>query len=268
MSNSEVVVVTGVSSGIGLAVAQSFVAKGYRVFGTVRSIAQQNSIRGVELIEMNVCDDHSVEKAISDIVKRSFQINILVNNAGVSLLGCIEESSVQEAQLVFDTNLFGVLRTVRAVLPHMKARKSGRIVNVSSVLGFLPAPYQGIYGSSKHALEGFSETLDHEVRHFGVRVSLVEPSFTKTRFDANSARVQTPLASYDTIRSDIEKAIAQNNLKAPGPEHVAKIVVEAAVGPWAMRHTASGEASKLRFIRRFLPSSLLDRGLRKTFGLS
>ena len=96
---------------------------------------------------------------------------------GVTLLGATEETSLAEAQALFDTNLFGLLRTIKAVLPHMRQQRSGRIVNVSSVLGFLPAPYMGLYAASKHAVEGLSESLDHEVRPFGIRVVLVEPSY-------------------------------------------------------------------------------------------
>src|SRR6185369_440505 len=98
----------------------------------------------------------------------------------------VEETSVTEAAALFDTNVFGVLRVARAVLPQMRKQRAGRIVNVSSVLGFLPAPYMGLYSASKHAVEGLSETLDHEVRQFGIRVTLVQPSYTRTNLDANS----------------------------------------------------------------------------------
>ena len=186
MSNSKVVVITGVSSGIGRATAAKFALRGCRVFGTVRNLARTQPIAGVELIQMDVRDEASVRHGVDTIIRRADRIDVLVNSAGVGLLGATEETSVAEAQTLFDTNVFGILRTTQAVLPHMRAQRSGRIVNISSVLGFLPAPYMGLYSASKHAVEGMSETLDHEVRKFGIRVSLVEPSFTKTSRDTNA----------------------------------------------------------------------------------
>ena len=141
MSNSTVVVVTGVSSGIGRVAAERFAKRGCRVFGTVRSIARTAPVAGVELIEMDVRDDASVQSGIQAIIDRAARIDVLVNNAGMSLIGAVEETSVDEAAALFDTNVFSLLRTTHAVLPHMRRR--GRIVNVSSVLGFLPAPYMG-----------------------------------------------------------------------------------------------------------------------------
>ena len=143
MSNSKVVVVTGASSGIGRATAEKFAKQGCQVFGTVRSIAKTKPLPGVELVEMDIRDDASVQLGIQSVIARAKRIDVLVNNAGVTIVGAVEETSTAEAASLFDTNLFGILRTVQAVLPHMRAQGDGRIVNVSSVLGFLPAPYMG-----------------------------------------------------------------------------------------------------------------------------
>lgn len=186
MSNSKVVLVTGVSSGIGRATAVKFAERGCRVFGTLRSIATAQPIAGVELVQMDIRDEATVQRGIQEVISKADRIDVLVNSAGVTLLGSVEETSIAEAQSLVDTNVFGVLRTTRAVLPYMRKQGSGRIVNVSSVLGFLPAPYMGLYSASKHAVEGMSETLDHEVRQFGIRVALVEPSFTRTNLDLNA----------------------------------------------------------------------------------
>ena len=112
------------------------------------------------------------------------RIDLLVNNAGFGISGAAEESSVAQAQALFDVNLFGVIRTTRAVLPLMRAQAGGRLVNISSILGLVPAPYMAVYSASKHALEGYSESLDHEVRGQGIRVVLVQPAYTRTAFDA------------------------------------------------------------------------------------
>ncbi len=268
MSNSQVVVITGVSSGIGRATAAKFALRGYRVFGTVRTLARTQPIAGVELVQMDVRDEASVQQGIEAIIAQAQHIDVLVNSAGVSLLGATEETSIAEAQTLFDTNVFGILRTTRAVLPHMRAQRSGRIVNISSVLGFLPAPYMGLYSASKHAVEGMSETLDHEVRKFGIRVSLVEPSFTKTSLDANAPHAAATLSAYDAERRVVSQSIQKSIQKAPDPDGVASTIVDAALGAWKMRRTPKGEASLLSRLRRFMPAGPVDASLRKAFGLS
>ena len=268
MSNSKVVVITGVSSGIGRATAAKFAQRGCRVFGTVRNLARTQPIAGVELIQMDVRDEASVQRGFETIIAQAKRIDVLVNSAGVALLGATEETSVAEAQTLFDTNVFGILRTTQAVLPHMRAQRSGRIVNISSVLGFLPAPYMGLYSASKHAVEGMSETLDHEVRKFGIRVVLVEPSFTKTSLDANAPQAVSKVSAYDAERGTVSQAIQKSVQNAPDPDGVASTIVDAALGAWKMRRTPKGEASLLSKLRRFMPAGPVDASLRKTFGLS
>lgn len=268
MSSSKVVVVTGVSSGIGRAAAIKFVAQGCRVFGTVRDVANTRPIAGVVLVEMDVRDEASVERGVQAIIAQAARIDVLVNSAGVTLLGAAEETSIAEAQALFDTNLFGLLRTIKAALPYMRAQGSGRIVNVSSVLGFLPAPYMALYAASKHAVEGLSETLDHEVRQFGVRVALVEPSFTKTNLDLNAPQTCARISDYSEQLGIVTQAIQENVQQAPSPEGVAATIVDASLGAWKMRRTPRGEASLLATLRRFMPAGPVEKGLRKTFGLT
>ncbi|SFH66768.1 short chain dehydrogenase [Collimonas sp. OK307] len=268
MSNSKVVVITGVSSGIGRAAAVKFAKRGCRVFGTVRNATKTQSISGVVLVEMDVRDDASVQRGIQTIIAQAGRIDVLVNSAGVTLHGSTEETSIAEAQSLFDTNVFGILRTTQAVLPHMRAQRSGRIVNISSVLGFLPAPYMGLYSASKHAVEGMSETLDHEVRKFGVRVVLVAPSYTKTSLDINAPQAASKIPAYDDERDGVFRAIEQNVKAAPEPDGVATTIIDAALGAWKMRRTPKGQASLLSKLRRFMPAGPVDASLRKTFGLA
>lgn len=268
MSQAIVVVVTGVSSGIGRATAEQFAKRGCRVFGTVRAIAATSPLTGVEFVEMDVRDDASVKQAFRLIVARAGRIDVLVNNAGVTIVGAVEETSTSEAAALFDTNLFGILRTAQAVLPQMRTQRAGRIVNVSSVLGFLPAPYMGLYAASKHAVEGLSESLDHEVRQFGIRVTLVEPSFTRTNLDLNSPHAAARIADYDRERGLATQAVAASVSGAPEPDSVARTIVEAALGPWRMRRAPAGQASLLSKLRRFMPAGPVDASLRKTFGLA
>lgn len=268
MSESKVIVVTGVSSGIGRAAAEKFAERGHQVFGTVRSIAKASPIHGVELIEMDIRDDASVQRGIHSVIGRAGRIDVLVNNAGTTIVGAVEETSTAEAQSLFDTNVFGILRMAQAVLPCMRAQRSGRIVNISSVLGFLPAPYMGLYSASKHAVEGLSETLDHEVRQFGIRVSLVEPSFTKTNLDLNAPQTAARIPDYNKELGMVSRAIQNNVQNAPEPDGVAAMIVDAALGAWKMRHTPRGEASLLAKLRRFMPAGPVEKGLRKSFGLA
>ncbi|MGR4870406.1 oxidoreductase [Variovorax sp. LARHSF232] len=268
MSASTVVVITGVSSGIGRAAAEQFAKRGCRVFGTVRSIGKAVPLPGVDLVEMDVCDGASVQRAIKFIIDQTGRIEVLVNNAGMNMIGAVEETTTTEAASLFDTNVFGILRTTQAVLPHMRAQRRGRIVNVSSVLGFLPAPYMGLYSASKHAVEGLSETLDHEVRQFGIRVTLVEPSFTRTKLEANSPQAKSKIDDYDRERDIATRAVAESVNGAPEPSDVASTIVEAALGTWRMRRTPAGQASLLSKLRRFMPAGPVDASLRKTLGLA
>lgn len=267
MAHSKVVLVTGVSSGIGRAAALKFAELGCRVYGTVRNLAKAQPIPGVTLVEMDIRDAASVDRGIQAVITQAERIDVLVNSAGVTLLGAMEETSIAEAQALFDTNVFGLLRTMKAVLPHMRDQHSGRIVNVSSVLGFLPAPYMALYAASKHAVEGLSETLDHEVRQFGVRVTLVEPSFTKTNLDLNAPQAASKISAYQRERDGVFRAIQKNIQNAPEPDAVVATIVRAGLGVWKMRHAPKGEASLLAKLRRFMPAGPVEKGLRKTFGL-
>lgn len=268
MSNkAKVVLVTGVSSGIGRTTARMFIQRGCEVFGTVRDLKKANPIPDVELVGMDLRDEGSIQSAVKFIIAKAGRIDVLVNNAGVTLLGATEETSVDEGKALFDTNVWGLLRTIQAVLPYMREQKSGRIVNISSVLGFLPAPYMALYAASKHAVEGLSESLDHEVRGFGIRVALVEPSYTKTNLDVNAPLAASKISAYDTDRELVSQGIIKNINKAPMPDGVAATVVEAALGAWKMRHTPKGDASLLRKLRRFMPAAPVDAGIRKTFGM-
>jgi short-subunit dehydrogenase len=183
-------------------------------------------------------------------------------------MGALEETSIEEAKQLFETNFFGVLRMCQAVLPIMRNQGSGRIANISSVLGFLPAPYMGVYASSKHALEGYSESLDHEVRGFGIRVSLIEPGFTRTNMGHNTQMATRSLAAYDWERSRARAAATSSLADGDDPGTVASVVADAltARSP-RLRYQAGREARALALLKRFGPSKFLDKGLRKTFGL-
>ncbi|KLN52879.1 oxidoreductase [Variovorax paradoxus] len=268
MSNSPVVVVTGVSSGIGRATAEILVAQGCRVFGTVRDLNNAPDLPGVRFVEMDVRIEESIQAGIKSVIDQAMRIDVLVNNAGMMMFGAVEETATAEAAELFDTNVFGMLRTAHAVLPYMRAQRSGRIVNVSSVFGVLPAPYMGMYSATKHAVEGLTESLDHEVRQFGIRATLVQPAFTRTNLDANAPHTRSRITEYDSERDVVTRSVADSVSSAPQPTRVAGTIVDAALGSWRMRHTPSGQASLLTKLRRFMPAGPVDASLRKKLGLA
>src|SRR5687768_5573598 len=265
MSNSPVVIVTGVSSGIGRVTAGKFAKRGCQVFGTVRDVTKASPIPDVELVGMDVRDEASVRHAIQSVIARTGRIDVLVNNAGAGLIGAVEETAIAEAASLFDTNVFGLLRATQAVLPHMRAQGSGRIVNVSSVLGFLPAPYMATYSASKHALEGYTESLDHEIREYGVRALIVQPGGTKSSFEANTVEPDMPLPIYAEQRRIADKLAVAVNEDGDDPTIVAKAIVAAATDSKPkVRYTAGRSARLLSAAHRVLPAGVFDGQIRKT----
>jgi NAD(P)-dependent dehydrogenase (short-subunit alcohol dehydrogenase family) len=263
-NRSPVVLVTGVSSGIGRAVADAFAAKGFEVFGTSRNPRTTEPVAGVELVQLDVTDDASVTAAVSTVVQRAGRIDIVVNNAGAGVFGAAEETSIAQAQQLFETNFFGLVRVTREVLPYLRAQRSGRIINVGSVLGFLPSPYGSLYAASKHAVEGYSESLDHETREFGVRVVVVEPGYTNTSFEANATDADSPLESYEAIREHVKQVITESLHSGDDPAVVARAVVKAATSRSPkLRYPAGPLARRLAFLKKFAPAGLLDSGIRK-----
>jgi short-subunit dehydrogenase len=196
--NLGVALVTGASSGIGHATAKAMRNVGFRVFGTSRRAAAERS-DGAIVLSCDVTDDASVAKLVDEVLAEAGRIGALVNNAGIGLLGGAEESSTAQAQALFDVNVFGVLRMTKTVLPTMRRQRKGRIINMSSIMGLIPAPYNALYASTKHAIEGYSESLDHQPRTFGIRV--VEPGFTRTSFEENLAKPDCLLAAHDPARA-------------------------------------------------------------------
>jgi NAD(P)-dependent dehydrogenase (short-subunit alcohol dehydrogenase family) len=265
---NKVALVTGASSGIGQATAQRLSTAGYKVYGTSRRSAQAGE-RSFEMLSLDVTSDESVEAAIEEVMRSQGRIDLLVNNAGFGVAPAgAEESSIEQARSIFETNFFGVVRMTRAVVPHMRRQGSGRIINIGSVLGFLPMPYGALYAATKHAIEGYSESLDHELRTRGIRVSVIEPAYTKTQFDANVLEPDSKLDEYREVRALLGKTLKEVMAAADEAGVVADVVLRAALAVRPkVRYTAGGLASRLRWLRRFAPSSVLDAGIRKDLHL-
>jgi NAD(P)-dependent dehydrogenase (short-subunit alcohol dehydrogenase family) len=259
-----VALVTGASSGIGQAAALAFAAAGFQVIGTSRNTSLVTPREGVTFLDLDVTSDESVATVVQQVIDRFGRIDVLVNNAGVGSAGAAEESSVAQAQGVFDVNVFGVIRMTKAVLAHMRARGGGRIINISSVLGLVPQPYMAVYAASKHAIEGYSESLDHEVRAHGIRVLLVEPGYTNTGFEGNSVRADTPLQVYAQQRHIFDDVITAAIKDGDDPATVAKVVVAAATDSKPrLRYTAGPTAGSVSTLRRIVPARAFDKQIRK-----
>lgn len=267
MAEQKVIVITGTSSGIGEAAARHLAQAGHLVYGGARR-ESTSSIPNFKRRIVDVSDDASVASFIEGVLSETGRIDVLINNAGVSLLGPTENTTAQEASWVFDTNVLGPLRLIRAVLPSMRAKRSGLIINVSSVLGFLPAPFMGIYAASKHALEGLSESLDHEIREFGVRVVLLEPNFTNTNLDVNAVQAAAPLGAYASQFQATINAVQGQIKSAPSAQFVAQKIADVIDGPYKLRQPVGKDATLLSRLRRFMPAKAVDGSLRKTFGFA
>jgi NAD(P)-dependent dehydrogenase (short-subunit alcohol dehydrogenase family) len=262
-----VAIVTGASGGIGEATARALQAAGYRVFGTYRR-PPATKLAGVEYVACDVTGDEAVQTAVGQVLAKAGRVDLLVNNAGVGLIAGAEESSLEQAKSLFDVNLFGVFRMTKAVLPTMRQQGSGRIVNISSVMGLIPAPFMALYAASKHALEGYSESLDHEIRATGVRVVLVEPAYTRTSFEGNVYQADQQLDFYQSARTNAEGVLRDEMKTADTPELVANAVVKAATEVNPNRRYAAGRmARQVSLLRRFVPASAFDKSLRKQMRL-
>jgi NAD(P)-dependent dehydrogenase (short-subunit alcohol dehydrogenase family) len=264
----KIALVTGASSGIGEATAERLAKAGYKVYGTSRRGAQAGK-RSFEMLPLDVTSDESVEAAVSEVMRIDGRIDLLVNNAGFGVAPAgAEESSIDQARSIFETNFFGLIRMTRAVVPHMRRQGSGRIINIGSVLGFLPMPYGALYAATKHAVEGYSESLDHELRTRGIRVSVIEPAYTKTPFDANFMEPDARLDEYREARAGVNKRVSEVMTTAEPPGVVADTVLEAAnAARPKLRYAAGKLAKRLRFLRRFAPAGLVDAGIRKDLRL-
>lgn len=261
--------ITGASGGIGKAAALALMKAGYRVIGTSRS-AQPAEVRdGIRMIACDVTSDESVASAVALAHAELGHIDLLVNNAGFGVTGAAEESSMAQVRSLFETNVHGVVRVTNAVLPIMRAQRGGRILNVGSAGGVIPMPYMAYYSATKYALEGYSESLDHEVREFGVRVAVIEPAATKTSFESSTVQADKPLPIYDPSRAKYLRAFEHSMAAADTAESVAGTIVLAANDKTPRLRYPSGKVAKqVAFARRFLPRSLFDKILRKQFGLA
>lgn len=264
-TDRKTVIVTGASSGIGQAIASHLEGLGWWVFATMRRPDYDR--HGADALQLDVTSDESVQAAVAEVLGRAGRIDAIVNNAGVDLLGAVEETTADEALKLFQTNFFGVHRLVHAVLPCMRARKSGRIVTIGSIAGFLPTPFESFYSASKHALEGYCESLAYEVRPFGIRTVLVEPGFIHTSLRANLTRTKASVKAYSERREHAGKSFDRGVASGANPVRVAAVVERALnLRRPRLRMRVGLDAEQLHFIYHHLPEIVFAEGMRQRLG--
>jgi NAD(P)-dependent dehydrogenase (short-subunit alcohol dehydrogenase family) len=263
---AKVALVTGASTGIGRQIAGLLANSGCRVFGTSRS-PQGERLDNFEMLPLDVTSDDSVRACLAALLERAGRLDVLVNNAGVELLGGAEEIGVDEAKWIFETNFFGVMRVTGAALPAMRAQQSGCIINISSLAGVGGAPFQGLYVASKHALEGYTESLRYEVKPFGVRVALVEPGFFRSEIGSRKRLPANPIPAYDRARERVLQRWQALYEAGPDPAPVAQTILAIADGrSTRFRHFIGPETFMAEW-KYIVPDWLVEQRMRWMFGL-
>jgi NAD(P)-dependent dehydrogenase (short-subunit alcohol dehydrogenase family) len=264
MPDQRVVLITGASSGVGQATARRLSQAGYRVFGTSRNPGTAEAMPAVEMLTLDVRADDSVRTCVDAVVARAGRLDVLINNAGYELAGALEELSLDEIRAQFETNFFGVVRMVGAVLPLMRQQKHGHIINASSLAGLVTIPFMGIYAASKFALEGYTEALRHEVKPFNIHVSLTEPGFVNTPIARHRQHPARRLAEYDAWRERALNAIRAHEQRGLGPDAVAERLLQivSAKTP-RLRYLIGRQAKRIDRLRRFLPAGMFESGARR-----
>jgi NAD(P)-dependent dehydrogenase (short-subunit alcohol dehydrogenase family) len=264
---AKTVLITGASSGIGRATAEAFLAEDWTVYATARDIDDVEALaeEGAETAELDVTEGDDVDAVIERIVEEQDGIDCLVNNAGYGQFGAVEDVPVEAVEDQFDVNLYGPHRLIRAVLPHMREAGEGRIVNVSSVAGRISTPGQGVYCSSKFALEGLTDALRNEVEEYGIEAVLIEPGPISTNFEE---RAKTEIdddclersGAYERLYEFYEQQQLFGGASAIAgePEEVADAILEAACAPDPEARYPVGGQANLLLLARFVPDRLRD----------
>ncbi len=251
------VLITGCSSGFGKLAALEFARRGDTVFASMRDTAKSGPLLeeakaagvAVEVVPLDVTDRASVEAAVSDVLRRAGRLDVLVNNAGVGTHGPIEDFDDDEVRKIFETNVHGVIRVTRAVLPAMRAQRSGTIVNVSSIAGLVTGPYGGVYSASKHAVEALSDALYYELHPFGIRVVVIEPGGFETEIQSKSLLPQRFNEGSPYV--EFERRFSEATVKLPGAgqpgdaQVVANAIVDAAKADQPKRRQLVGQDAEL-----------------------
>lgn len=259
------ILITGGSAGIGKRTTEKLVEEGYIVYSAARRVERMRDIepKGARTLKMDVTDTASVEAGVAQIIEEQSRIDVLFNNAGFGLCGTIECVPIVEIQRQYDVNVLGMARCIKAVLPHMRKKRDGLIINMASTAGHLSTPVLGWYASTKHAVEAISDALRMEVKHLGIDVVIIEPGFVKTDFSKVSFAILDQLEhgeDYKALIAAFRKSYETNFAKSPGPESTADAVLKAIRAKHPKnRYATTIDAKILPKVRRWLGDRLFDR---------
>jgi len=265
---SKVILITGASTGIGRSTAEYLTGVGYRVYGTSRKAFEEQV--PFQTLLMDVNDEASIQIAVSQLLVREGRIDILINNAGLGVLGALEETPEDIIHQVFDTNVWGLLRVCKAVLPAMRKQNNGLIINVSSIAGMIGLPYRGIYCASKAAVEILTETMRLEVRPFGVRVCSVLPGDVRTNINANRlVALGNKNSPYRNSVEAMNTQVRHEVSHADDPIYIAKSIQKAIESRPIQIHYVAGPFSQkfAVWLKRILPNRWFEKILRRSYGL-
>ncbi len=263
--NQQTVLVTGATSGIGLMIANKLHENGFKVFGTGRHPDKHKV--PFELLPLDVNSDESIKKCIELLLAKTQVLDVLINNAGSSLGGPIEETPVEQARKLFETNFWGVVKVTKAILPLMREQRSGKIITTGSLSGLIGAPIIGYYSASKHALEGFFKSLRLEVKQFNIKVSVIEPAFYKTNIGTAGERVAATIPDYDLIRKRATDFVGESIASAPTPEPVAELILKIVNTKEPKYSYPIGKNSKFLPTLQFLSPGMFESGYLKKLKL-
>ena len=287
MANSEMgakcVLITGGTDGLGKAAALLLAERGYRVFAAGRSAERRAQLDSVtrerrlplETLEMDVCDDASVRQAVAEVLRKTGRIDVLVNNAGVAYVACVEDMCIEDWRRQFEINFFGAIRVTQAVLPQMRERRSGRLLLMSSISGLVTPPTQAAYSGSKHAMEALGNALRHELCPFGIRTVLIEPGYIVTGIQQAAVDLAQPYMEriksgpyarvYETAWAGAKASRAASKTTA---EDCARIMLKAIEAPNPKaRYGVTPLARAVKWSKRLLPDSLIDAQIRRRYGI-
>ena len=282
--DGRIALTTGGTDGLGRATAVLLAERGYRVFAggrnaeriaALQQFAQERKLP-LTAIELDVCDDASVNRAVTEIEKTAGTVDVLVNNAGIAIAAVMEEITLADLHKQFDTNFFGLVRMSQRVLPGMRRKLSGRIINMSSIAGKLASPLFGPYSSSKHAVEAVSDAMRLEVYPFGIQIVLVEPGYIPTSMNRNAGELSSAYAKG--AQQSPYKSVYQGFLNSWSkttkasrytPEDCARVILRAIEDdPPRARYAVTREAKIGILARRLLTDRAMDRQMRKTMGIA
>jgi len=273
----KVALVTGSSSGIGFETSVLLARNGFHTYSTVRNLEKSQALTNIakkedlplQVIELDVSSDKSVRDGVNGVLHENKRIDVIVNNAGYALVGAFEDLSMDEIKAQFETNFFGAIRVIQAVLPTMRDHRNGRIVNVSSMGGKIAIPLDSAYHGTKFALEGLSESLQYEVEQFGIKIILIEPGAIKSNFFNNlkmASKAQRPDSPYTQMMQKLNAGFSFILENAPSPVEVAKVIVMAATSENPeLRYAVGDDATAMLEAKRTMSDAEFGNLMKKQF---